>query len=234
MALTPRLQLLTSPPEGAGVSTEPEDGGTKARRHSGPYLEGTLYRWAEYHQNQFRRRLAQQRLGTFDLSILNGKALQEGSTTQEYREFLRALETVGTRPQAPKVCTPDQTSGWLALLGNGCLLLLVCWLGGQPWYHRSRILGTRGSSISLGMSCKAIYCGIAKLLAKPDYNHSGAKFKPQRSLQTAMMVPLTVVTVPQMQQQQLQLQQQQQQLQQQQNTNSSYIFSRCSQPHNSN
>ena len=34
--------------------------------------------------------------GTFDLSILNGKALQEGSTTQEYHEFLRGLETVGT------------------------------------------------------------------------------------------------------------------------------------------
>ena len=53
VVLTPRLQLLTSPPEGAGVSTEPEDGGTKARGHSGPYLEGTLYRWAEYHQKQF-------------------------------------------------------------------------------------------------------------------------------------------------------------------------------------
>ena len=53
VALTPWLQLLASPPEGAGASTEPEDGGTKARGHSGPYLEGTLYRWAEYHQNQF-------------------------------------------------------------------------------------------------------------------------------------------------------------------------------------
>ena len=94
--LTPRLQLLTNPPEVAKVSTEPEDGGTKVRGHSGPYLEGTLYRWAKYHQNQFRQRLAQQRLGTFDLSIFNGKALQEGSTMQEYREFLRALETAGT------------------------------------------------------------------------------------------------------------------------------------------
>ena len=142
----------------------------KARGHSGPYLEGTLYRWAKYHQNQFRQRLAQQRLGAFDLSILNGKALQEGSTTQEYREFLRSLETIGTRPQASKVCAPDQTSGWLARLGNGCLLLLVCWLGGQLWYNGSRILGTRGSSISLGMFCKASCCGMAALRVKPDYD----------------------------------------------------------------
>ena len=96
MALTPRLQLLTSPLEEAGDFTEPENGGTKARGHSGPYLEGILYRWAEYHQKQFRRRLIQQRLGTFDLSILNGKALQEGLNTQEYREFLRSLEMIGT------------------------------------------------------------------------------------------------------------------------------------------
>ena len=95
VALTPRLQLLTSPPEMVGISTEQEDGGTKIRGHSGPYRDGTLFRWAEYHQSQFRRRCAEQRLGSFDLSILNRKALQEGSTTQEYREFLRTLEMVG-------------------------------------------------------------------------------------------------------------------------------------------
>ena len=88
---------------------------------------------------------------------------------QEYHEFLRALEMVGTRPQAPKICSPDQTYGWLALLGNGCSLLLVCWLGGQLWYNGSRILGSRGSSISLGMFFRAICCGMATLLMKPDY-----------------------------------------------------------------
>ena len=90
--LTPQLQLLMRPPEVAGVSTEPEDGGPKVRGHSGPYLEGTLYKWAKYHQYQFRP----QRLGTFDLSVLNGKVLQESSTTQECRESLKALETVAT------------------------------------------------------------------------------------------------------------------------------------------
>ena len=54
MALTPQLQLLTSPREEAGDFTEPENGGTKARGPSGPYLEGILYRWAEYHPKQFR------------------------------------------------------------------------------------------------------------------------------------------------------------------------------------
>ena len=57
MALTPQLQLLTSPPEEAEDFTEPEDGGMKARRHPGSYLEGNLYRWAKYHPRQFRRRL---------------------------------------------------------------------------------------------------------------------------------------------------------------------------------
>ena len=45
----------------------------------------------------------------------------------------------------------------------------MCWLGGQLWYNRSRILETRGSSISLGMFCKALCCGMATLLVKPDY-----------------------------------------------------------------
>ena len=54
-------------------------------------------------------------------------------------------------------------------LGNGCALLLVCWLGGQLWYNGSRVLETRGSSISLGMFCKVLCCGMAALLVKPDY-----------------------------------------------------------------
>ena len=31
--------------------------------------------------------------GTFDLRVFNGKVLQEGANIQEYREFLRSLET---------------------------------------------------------------------------------------------------------------------------------------------
>ena len=169
MVLTLWLQLLTSPLEEAGDFTEPENGGTKARGHSGPYLKGIWYRWAEYHQKQFRRRLTQQRLGTFHLSILNGKALQEGSNTQAYREFLRSLGTIGTRPQAAKVLSPDQTSGWLTRIGNGCALLLVYWLGGQLWYNGAQVLETRGSGISLGTCCKVLCCGMAALLVKPDY-----------------------------------------------------------------
>ena len=127
------------------------------------------FRWAEYHHSQFRCRFAEQRLGSFDLSILNGKALQEGSTMQEYHEFLRTLETVGIQMPAAKTCSLGQTYGWLTFLGNGCSLLLVCWLGGQLWYNGSSILGSRGSSISLGTFCTAICCGMTTLLLKPDY-----------------------------------------------------------------
>ena len=98
MALIPHLQLLTSLLEEAGDFTEPEVGGAKARGQSRPYLEGIWYRWAEYHPRQFRHRLTRQRMGTFDLNILNGKVLQEGSNTQEFREFLRTLEMTGTWP----------------------------------------------------------------------------------------------------------------------------------------
>ena len=111
----------------------------------------------------------QHRLGTFDLRILNRKVLQEGSNTQEYREFLRSLETTGTRPQAFKVLAPNQTFSWLTRIGNGCALLLVCCLGGQLWYNGARVLETRGSSISLGTFCKVLCCGMAALLVKPDY-----------------------------------------------------------------
>ena len=46
---------------------------------------------------------------------------------------------------------------------------MVCWLGGELWYNRSRVLETRGSSISLGTFCKVLYCGMVALLVKPDY-----------------------------------------------------------------
>ena len=111
MALTPQLQLLTSPLEEAGDFTEPEVGGTKVRGQSRPYLEEIWYRWAEYHPRQFRHRLTQQRMGTFDLNILNGKVLQESSNTQEFCKFLRTLETIGTQPQAAKSATTPTMLG---------------------------------------------------------------------------------------------------------------------------
>ena len=102
VALTPHLQLLTSPLEEAMDFTDPEVGSTKARGQSRPYLEEIWYRRAEYHLRQFGQRLTRQRMGTFDLSILNGKVLQEGSNTQEFQGFLRTLETTGTRSNTHK------------------------------------------------------------------------------------------------------------------------------------
>ena len=128
-----------------------------------------MYRWAKYHQKQFRHRLIQQRLVTFNLNILNRKVLQEGSNTQEFREFLRTLEMTGTRPQAAKVSAATPTFVWMTCIGNGCVILLVCWLGCQLWYTRARVLETRGSSISLGTFCQVLCCGMAALLVKPNY-----------------------------------------------------------------
>ena len=107
-------------------------------------------------------------MGTFNLNILNGKVLQEGSNTQEFREFLRTLETTGTQPQAAKSAIAP-TLTWMTRIGNGCVILLVCWLGCQLWYTGARVLETRGSSISLGTFCRVLCCGMAALLVKPNH-----------------------------------------------------------------
>ena len=76
---------------------------TSARGRQEPYQEGTLFRWAKYHQNQFGERFTEQNLGPFALSIICGRSLQGGSTTQEYREFLKALGPVKAKEQMPEV-----------------------------------------------------------------------------------------------------------------------------------
>ena len=129
MALTKKLQLLTSPQEAAGTAVGKEDGNIKTGGCQGPYRDGTLFRWAEYHQNQFWQRLAEQNLGPLALSILSGKSWQEESTTQEYRKFLRALTPARTRDPASEVGLFSQMHHWLAILGNGCSLLLVASYG---------------------------------------------------------------------------------------------------------
>ena len=91
VALTPELQLLTSPQEAAETTVGEEDGNMKTGGREGPYQDRTLFRWAKYHREQFRQRIAEQNLGPFALSIISGKSLQEGSMTQEYCEFLKAF-----------------------------------------------------------------------------------------------------------------------------------------------
>ena len=91
IALTQELQSLRSPKEVAGTPVIEKNGSTKTRGHREPYQEGTLFRWAEYQQNQFRQRSMEQNLGPFALSIIGGCQLQVGLTTQDYCEFLKAL-----------------------------------------------------------------------------------------------------------------------------------------------
>ena len=162
VALNPQLHILTSPREEVGDLMEHRDGS--------PYLEGILYRWAEYHPRWFRQRLVQHRLGTFDLHIFNGKVLQEGSNIQEYREFLRSLETTREWPQvAEKTLVSTPTLSWMTYLGIGSAIILVGRLGCQCWYNGIRVLKTRGPSTTPGLFCKVLCCGMAALLEKPDY-----------------------------------------------------------------
>ena len=97
VVLTPGLQLLRSPPETASTQAVSGEGSPQTRSQVGTYQEGTLFRWAEYHQHQFRRRLTEQSLGPYALSIIGGHQLQTSSTTQEYCKFLKALRPVRDR-----------------------------------------------------------------------------------------------------------------------------------------
>ena len=70
VALTQELQLLRSPQEVAGTPVVEKNGSTKTRGHREPYQEGTLFRWAEYPQNQFRQRSTEQNLESVALSLI--------------------------------------------------------------------------------------------------------------------------------------------------------------------
>ena len=154
MALNPQLLTLASPRQEVGDIIEHNDGSH--------YLEGIVLRWAEYHPWRFRQRLAQHRLGTFDLRIFNGKVLQEGSNIQEYQEFVRSLEMTKEQPSASeKGLAATLRVGWLICLGVGGATLLVCWIGCQCWYSGIRVLKTRGSTITPGLFCTVLCCGLA-------------------------------------------------------------------------
>ena len=59
--------------------------------------------------------------------------------------------------------------GWLIYLGVGGATLLVCWIGCQCWYSGIRVLKTQGSTITPGLFCTVLCCGLAALLEKPEY-----------------------------------------------------------------
>ena len=111
----------------------------------------------------------EQNLGPFALSIIGGKLLQGGSTTQEYREFMKALGPVKSKELPPEVSFLQQTSHWLTILGNGYSLLLVCWIVCQLWYNGSRIIGSLEQRASLGMLLRVLCCGIATFIINPKY-----------------------------------------------------------------
>ena len=70
--------------------------------------------------------------------------------TQEYREFLKALGLVKAKEQMPEVSFFRKMCGWLIILGNGCSLLLVCWIVCQLWYNGLRIIRSLEQHVSLG------------------------------------------------------------------------------------
>ena len=92
MALTPRVQFLSSPLEGETDFLPMGDEHLEARRSLGPHLTRDLYRWAEYHQGQFGKKISQHGLKISDMGIVHGEILQAGSDTREYQRFMESLE----------------------------------------------------------------------------------------------------------------------------------------------
>ena len=92
-----------------------------------------------------------------------------GSTTQEYREFLKALGPVKAKEQPPEISFFQKACSWLIVIGNGCSLLLVCWIVCQLWYNESRIIKSLEHYASLGMLLRAFCCGIATFMINPKY-----------------------------------------------------------------
>ena len=95
VALTPNLQLLKSPPEMILSQLESDEWDPEMVSHAGAYQTEALLKWSEYHHRQFRRRMAEQHLGQYSLSVIGGHQLQVESTAQEFRDFLKTLEAPG-------------------------------------------------------------------------------------------------------------------------------------------
>ena len=81
VALTPSLQFLRSPLESTLVPLDSKEGSTEIESRAGAYQEEELFRWSEHYQCQFRRRLVEQHLGPYLLSVVGRYQLQAGTTT---------------------------------------------------------------------------------------------------------------------------------------------------------
>ena len=89
--------------------------------------------------------------------------------TQEYSEFLKALGLAKAKEQPPESSFFRKACSWLIVIGNGCSLLLVCWIVCQLWYNGSRIIKSLEQRASLGMFLQAFCCGIATFIINPKY-----------------------------------------------------------------
>ena len=138
--LTPGLQLLRSPPEAVLTQAASREGSAEKGSQVGTYQAGTLFRWAEYQQYQFRQWLIEQNLGPYALSLIRGHQLQISSMTQEYCEFLWALGPIRDRAHPPGTSFFQKACGWFIIIGNCCSLLLVCWIFSKLWYNSTKVI----------------------------------------------------------------------------------------------
>ena len=135
--------------------------------HAGAYQTEALLNWSEYHHRQFRRRMAEQHLGQYSLSIIRGYQLQAGLMAQEFGDFLKMLEAAGQGTKTLWAHLVRQVYDKFVLAGNFCLLGITFWVFRQLWYNGTKIIDSlkkRAFKTSVGTILRAFCCGIAAFM----------------------------------------------------------------------
>ena len=149
---------MSSPSEDEGELPPVWEETTKIGCMSGSPVMRGLYRWAEYHQEQFGDKMAQQGLTPIDLGIVHGETLQAGSSPKEYQEFMELLEAGTTRTASWDKWGGKSFSIWAVQVGIGCILMSVCWIRGQLCCHGLMTTKNRGVDYCSEGSCTTLCC----------------------------------------------------------------------------
>ena len=163
MALTPRIQHLSSPLEDKAELPQEWEETAGVESLSGSPVTRWLYRWAEYHQGKFGEKTSQQGLTPIDVGIVHGETLQAGSDTREYQGFMEFLEARAARTPLRDTLGGTPFPIWLAQMGMGCTLMSVCWIGGQLCYNGLIAIRNQEVNSGLGEFWVTLCCGHSSL-----------------------------------------------------------------------
>ena len=129
VATKPELHMLRSSTELPLVRVVHGEGDKEIRSYVGEYQAETLFSWVGNHPLLTEWQPVGRNLSL--LKDIREYRSQIRSSTQEYLESPRALELVGNRTQTSGPLVYLEAYGWPIIVGNDCLLRLVCWTTDQ-------------------------------------------------------------------------------------------------------